>query len=302
MQKLTRQAEEQIFRYDHEKLSGLLAEIIQKQVPSEILEWLRQRSVQTNNTKAFNAAFSMMPRKTGKEEIALSERDEEALDHLWPGFTLNGWTIDRLCRVWLLMHLEVTDQKEYNRRVEQLFQAADMNELVALYSSLPLLAFGETWRSRCAEGIRSNIGDVLQAIMCANPYPAAYLEESAWNQMVLKAFFTNKPVDLIVGLNGRNNPELANILVDYAHERYAARRTVNPQLWRCVAPYIHDGNFIDITRLLYSENRIEREAGALACFDSNYLPAKEVLGQFPDLKERIDKGELSWQAIASCIY
>ena len=63
-----------------------------------------------------------------------------------------------------------------------------MNELVALYSALPLLAYPEAWVHRCTEGIRSNIGPVLEAIMIANPYPSENLSEAAWNQVVLKAF------------------------------------------------------------------------------------------------------------------
>ena len=76
--------------------------------------------------------------------------------------------------------------------------------------------------------------------MCNNPYPAENLNEAAWNQMVLKAFFTEKPIDQIIGLDERANERLARTLSDYAHERWAAHRSVNPLLWRCVAPFINE--------------------------------------------------------------
>ena len=181
------------------------------------------------------------------------------------------------------------------------FLAAEMNELVALYSALPLLAYPERWSKRCADGIRSNIGDVLQAIMCNNPYPSEQLEEKAWNQLVLKAFFTEKPIFEIIGLDERANGELANILSDYAHERWAAGRTINPLLWRCVGKFINASIFPDIQRIANSENEKEREAAALACCNSNYEPAKKLLDTMPLIKSAIEKGELTWQTLADKI-
>ena len=107
-----------------------------------------------------------------------------------------------------------------------------MNEQVALYSALPVLAYPEEWISRCEEGIRSNIGLILEAIMYHNPYPAHYLSEAAWNQMILKAFFTEKNVQQIVGLKQRNNARLAATLQDYIEERLAAHRTVNEEIYK----------------------------------------------------------------------
>lgn len=299
MHSFARQAGPQVFAYDRDKLSGLLVSIIQKNGSADMFDWLNRQAAQAQNRTAFNAAFSMMPRKTGKHLVSVSIEEEQSLDALFPHFTINGWTIDRLCRVWLLLQMDISDPEEYKSRIENLFGAADMAELVALYAALPLLAYGEMWKLRCAEGIRSNIGDVLQAIICNNPYPAIYLEQSAWNQMVLKAFFTKKEVHQIVGLDDRNNPELASTLIDYAHERYAAHRPVNPLLWRCVAPYINEDNFADIAKLLHEGTEIEKEAGALACWNSNYAPAAALLEQFPHLKQQIEKGTLNWQSIAS---
>jgi hypothetical protein len=215
-----------------------------------------------------------------------------------PHVQLQGWTINRLCRVWLVLHLDPTNSDTYIRTIESLFSAAEMNEQVALYSALPFLAYPMQWRRRCAEGIRSNIGDVLQAIMCGNPYPSENLEEGPWNQMVLKAFFTEKPVHLIVGLDERANKELARILRDYAHERWAAHRAVNPLLWRCVGPFIDAESYPDIKRIAASENSLEQEAAALACSTSSYPPARELLNQLGDQKAAIETGVLTWETVA----
>jgi hypothetical protein len=116
--------------------------------------------------------------------------------------------------------------------------------------------------------------------------------------MVLKAFFTEKKVEEIVGLDERANPELANILSDYAHERWAAHRSVNPQLWRCVGKFMAEKNFTDIERLFKSEDKTENEAAALACSDSSYAPAKLLLNENEPLKQAIETGHLTWNTLA----
>ena len=60
-----------------------------------------------------------------------------------------------------------------------------LGELVAIYQALPLLPFPEQYRARAAEGIRSNMNAVFEAMALRNPYPSDYLDEGAWNQLVL---------------------------------------------------------------------------------------------------------------------
>ena len=281
-----------------DSVKALFEEIIQQNVAPDAWSWLQQKAAPLQNTAQFNMAFATLPRKVGKAPIRLSEEQQQRLQALRPHMSLEGWTADRLCRVWLLLQLDATDKERYFKTVENLFLSAEMSELVALYSALPVLPYPELWVKRCAEGIRSNIGDVLQAIMCGNPYPAEQLPEAAWNQLVLKAFFTDKPIHWIVGLDQRTNQELANTLSDYAHERWAAGRSIHPQLWRCVGPFINDRIFPDIERIANSENTIEREAAALACYASSYPPAKALLNRNNDLKTAIETGELTWDTLA----
>ena len=87
---------------------------------------------------------------------------------------------------------------------------------------------------KCEEGIRSNLGTVLEAIMYHNPYPAHFLSQGAWNQLILKAFFTEKEINKVVGLKERANELLSQALCDYAQERLAANRMVNPDLYKLI--------------------------------------------------------------------
>ena len=181
---------------------------------------------QNPQTSSFYRVFTAIPRFVGKQPVDVPADILFALRRIRPGFSVEGWTMDRLARVWWLLQLPADDQTTYVATITQLFKAGELNELVALYSALPVLAFPEAWRFQATEGIRNNIADVQSAIMLHNPYPADYFNEAAWNQMILKAFFTDKDVTQIIGLSERKNARLAQTLADYAAERRAAGRSL----------------------------------------------------------------------------
>ncbi|MEC5142080.1 EboA domain-containing protein [Chitinophaga sp. 212800010-3] len=289
------------YAFDQIKVSTLLGTIIRNNGNEKANTWLQQRlqlQQETGAISPFNQTFTAIPRFTGKAIIAITREEDELLQQLLPSFFVHGWTLDRLTRVWWLLQLPTTDKRLYIDTIEQLFNAAEMNELAALYSALALFPWPEEWTARTSEGIRSNIGIVQEAIMLNNPYPARYLSELAWNQLVMKAIFTDKPLHLITGLDERANANLAAILVDFARERWAAGRTLDPMQWRLLGDYVNAENFFAIKRVWDSEHSVEKEAAALVCMQSNYQPAKELLAQAPALLEEIQSGRLTWNTIA----
>ncbi|MBD1363790.1 EboA domain-containing protein [Mucilaginibacter sp. ZT4R22] len=229
-----------MYTYDIDALKQLLGLIMHDNISPDVLAWLMKQG-NSNNTAAFHAAFVMMPRKTGRLTISVTPVQITQLNTIRPNFNIEGWTADRLGRVFLLTLADAIDRSHYLKVIESLFRAGEMNELVALYSALPLLAYPESWAMRCAEGIRSNIGNVLEAIMYRNPYPSEQLSADAWNQLVMKAIFTEKEIGLIIGLYERNNAELARILLDHARERGAAGRTVPTELWKLAQQFTEAG-------------------------------------------------------------
>ncbi|PZR39655.1 MAG: hypothetical protein DI538_06385 [Azospira oryzae] len=287
-----------MYTYDKNQLQSKLADYIGARVPADAWQWLQEKAtLVTKDSKQFHIAFAAASRKLGKQAVVLTAEEQTGLQQIRKQLTVTGWAIDRLCRVWLLLQLNSEDEDNYVQTIERLFPAAEMNELVALYSALPLLAYPQRWRARCAEGIRNNIADVLEAIMCDNPYPSEQLDEAAWNQLVLKAIFTEKPLQKVIGLIERSNETLANSLTDYAHERWAAHRKVLPLLWQCVGRFINAHNFADIQRIALSTDAREREAAALACQQSTYAPAQELLKTNTLLQQLVNRG-ITWQEIA----
>ena len=287
-----------VYTYNVQQLRDLLGEIIKANVSSEVWGWLREAAAMPNGTRSFNTAFVLLPRKTGRSPFSITESDREACASVRKGFSVDDWSVDRLTRVWLLMQLDPSDKDNYYNVIENLFLAAEMNELVALYSALPVLAYPEIWKKRCAEGIRSTMDSVLEAVMYQNPYPADYLEKQAWNQMILKAFFTGKEIERIEGLDSRANSELAHTLSDYAEERWAANRGMNPLLWRLIGRFIDEEILTAIKKGLLVSGPLEKKPIVLAISESSYEPAKALLAD-PELKAIAEDRSLSWKSFES---
>ncbi len=170
------------------------------------------------------------------------------------------WTMDRLARVLLLTSLPTNDETAYAKAIDTLFDTAEMQELAALYSALPYVAFPQKWLFRATEAVRSNMGLVFDAIAFGNPYPAQHFSEAAWNQLVLKCIFNDKPITRITGLLDRANQTLANDVSDFAHERWAAGRTVPAEVWQLIPRFMNETLLNDVKRLAASPDERDRKA------------------------------------------
>ncbi|NJM89391.1 MAG: EboA family metabolite traffic protein [Hydrococcus sp. RU_2_2] len=218
-------------------ITGLLYHWLSRQVEQDALAWLNQKRRQISEGASnivFFTAFSAGPRYIGKQDLQLTQDDWQAIEIIRPGWFPVNWSCDRVARILLLLALPQDNPDEYVQRIEQVFNVADVSELVTLYQALPILPFPERFRLRAAEGIRSNMTAVFNAVALQNPYPAEYFDNIAWNQMVLKALFVGSSLNLIYGLEQRNNSDLSQMLIDYAREREAANRSVSRELWELV--------------------------------------------------------------------
>ncbi len=220
-----------------EEIEGLFTYLLETRLTPDCYTWISKRAAEMHvddNYAQLGSVFAQVPRFASKDLLGHQDKAIHELRTLIPGYNLADWTVETLCRVWLLWQVPGADAQRYHQSIDALFIGAEMNEQVALYKALPLLQHPEMWQRRCEEGIRSNIGLVLEAIMYDNPYPAEQLSEAAWNQMVLKAFFTDKNVNKIYGLQARLNPALQSTLRDYVQERLSADRKVNLELYKLI--------------------------------------------------------------------
>lgn len=216
---------------------NLINQLLNRCLSAQAFDWISTKFKLVEDEERaiqLNMAFAQVSRYAPKMQLDNNAPEITEIGKIVPGCDLRYWSVATLCRIALLMRVKDAKAELYLQKISGLFTAAEMNELVALYTALPFLEYSTQWIAQCEEGIRSNIGSVLEAIMYGNPYPAAFLPEASWNQMVLKAFFTEKNVEAITGIMERNNPVLQATLKDYVQERIAAGRTVQPGIYTLI--------------------------------------------------------------------
>lgn len=258
------------------KANTFLERLLNQQSKTEALDWLGQQRQKVKEEGAYKLflAFSLASRYFESKLLQLSPAQLAEAGKLRVGFMPQYWSQLQAARALLLLELAEQEPAQYANTLERLAETADVGEQTALYAALPLLPHPGALPNRAAEGIRTNITLVFDAIALHNPYPADYLGESAWNQMVLKAVFMNRPLYQIWGAERRANPALARMLLDFAHERWAAHRSVMPEIWRFIGPYIQEESFKDLERVSREGTPLEQEAVLLACAGSAYSAAQ----------------------------
>jgi len=238
-----------------------------RHAPPEATRWLESQCralAEGASDRTLFLDFSGALRRTGKAPLRLRPEDLARADRLRPAWNPAPWTTDQAARIALVLSWPSAQAADYVKALDELFGAADLGELVALYQALPVFPHQGAHVRRCAEGVRTNMTDVFKAVAHENPYPREHLDEAQWNQMVLKALFVGVPLHPVLGLDARANPALSRMLVDYAKERWAARRAVSPELWRCVALCPDEGGLDAMGKVLAEGEEAERRAVALA--------------------------------------
>ncbi len=246
-----------------------ILKIIQDNINEKELIWINSKSV---NIQFLPMAFVGVPRFIEKRII------QSKLANL-NGLQIQYWTLDRLVRVYFLLLLENSAQESSVKQIETLFDTAEINESIALFSALPLFNQPEKWLHRATDAVRSNIGDVFDSFAFENPYAEKYFSDLAWNQLVLKCIFNDKPIHLIQGIDRRANQALADTLSDFAHERWAAGRTVPAQVWRLVVNFMNERILKDMTTLFLSHDIHNKIAATLVCSHSEL--GNELLLKYP---------------------
>jgi hypothetical protein len=245
---------------------------------------------------ALEIALGLIPRRLGKGELALSDADLAAAGQAVPGWDPRGWGVAEAARILALLSLPGTG-KPFAERFRSLCSTADVAELATLYRGLPLYPDPAALEAQVGEGLRSNMRVVFEAIAHRNPYPKAHFDDHRWNHMVLKALFIGSPLAPIQGLDERANPQLARIMLDFAHERWAAHRPVPFEIWRCVGPFAEGQALEDLARVLSSGEGVERRAAALALAASPDRRAAQMLNGVPALAGEISRKHLTWATL-----
>ncbi|WP_397569132.1 EboA domain-containing protein [Schlesneria sp. T3-172] len=290
---------------DTEKIRQLIERWMEMRVDPAAAAWIRDRQevIQQGDKRGLFLAFGMVPRKVGKSDLELTDEELIIGNEVRPGWNPKGWSIDQATRTLFLLTLPPTEPTTLVGILDQLASTGEVGELVAIYQSLPLLPHPEAHVLRAAEGIRTNIKAVFCAVAYQNPYPAEQFNEDQWNQMVLKCQFIGVPMAPVVGLDQRSNAALSGMVLDYIAERWAAHRTIAPELWRCVGRHADPRGLSELHNVLTTGSLVEKYAAGLALSESTEPAAQNFLGIAPEIAGEIASGKITWatiDAMSSC--
>lgn len=286
--------------FDYSRITSFLLAIVKKQADVTAVEWLQRQAEKIaggeKSTSLF-LSFSQASRFFPKDNLTLIDSEIAEARSLRKDWRPETWNLLVAARAYLAMHVPHEPVESWRTQLSRLFETGDIFEQEALYSALCILPHQELLASRASEGLRSNMTTIFDAVALNNPFPADQLNEMAWNQLVLKAIFLQRPMYQIIGIDTRNNRGLSETLLDAVRERWSAHRSVMPELWRFVSPFIDGTNIHLIKKLFQNGNALEIQSGMLACVTSEHPEVMELVNSHTDLKEKIEAGEITWETV-----
>lgn len=176
-------------------------------------------------------AFALATRRLGRAPVETTAAEAARLDAA--GLGHRAWETDDLARIAVLARAAaVLGDTDLAALADECYRRGDTRERQAVLRALPLLPPGDWAIEIGVDACRSSVQPIFEAIACENPFPARRFPELHFNQMVLKALFTDVRLERIVGLDGRVTPELRRMAAAYASERRAAGRSVPVDIHR----------------------------------------------------------------------
>ncbi|MFK5973558.1 MAG: EboA domain-containing protein [Flavobacteriaceae bacterium] len=256
--------------------------------------WIQERLtkiIESVAAKELYLTYSLLANKVDAQKAMVFDTGNRVLkDYL----EIQDANALQIARIYVLVSVLEENNTYFQPKVAKLIQIADTGELETFLKFLVLLPNAGTYSEVAVEALRTNIDTIFHAISLKNPYPSRYFNDQQWNQMYLKAAFMQLDLADILDVDTRANKDLARIISDYAHERWAASRDIDPLFWKPVSNFLEATLLKDMAHLLESDNSIENKAGALCCFYSDTSEAKSLLKKYPELQKEIVDKNSTW--------
>jgi hypothetical protein len=203
--------------------------VLSRNLAPEAMSWLEgeiDRQRDAVDERRLGISLGLVGRKIGRTDLALGSDDVTTAQRLRARWRPDTWGADEAARIAILLAAYHNDDPDFAARVDRLCTTADATEHVACLKGFAVFPAARELHDRAREGVRSSARPIFEAIATNNPYPFDYFDDAAWNQMVVKCVFVECPIESIVGLEERRNPELVQMLRDFISERHAAGRSL----------------------------------------------------------------------------
>jgi hypothetical protein len=274
-----------------------LSKIIEGNINSNTKEWLADKITTITHAKSTKDLYLTYSLLASKIDVNDAFDTSMITAELRNYIQIQNGNFLQIARMYLLIKVLEADEEFFSEKVANIIEVADTSELVTFLKFLILLPNAEKYKMVAVDALRTNISPVFNALAYNNPYPSSYFDDRQWNQMFLKTAFMQGNLSAILNIDKRANKDLARIISDYAHERWAAGRDIDPNFWRPVIQFIGPELLEDMKRLLNSKNKFENRAGALCCYFSNNPDAKKILNGHQNLIQQIENTAFSWETI-----
>ena len=271
-----------------------LKKILKDNLDQKIWDWFSEKLssiIKNESSKDFFLMYSICSIKIKSKAINFDLNKNKSLTYL----KIQKTNLLELSRIYLLLKVLKEKNSFFLDKVKKLIQIADKEEIETFLKYLIFLPNPKDFHFHAVDALRTNISSVFDAIAINNPYPYLYFTNEEWNQMYLKAAFMERKIENILYVEKKANEDLARIISDYAHERWAASRDINPQIWQPTSQFLNEKLLKDMNILFKSKNPLENKAAALCCYHSNNEIAKKELDKYPELKNLILSKKLTWE-------
>jgi hypothetical protein len=233
---------------------------VRAQSSPEGAAWLTEAvaAAREGDVDALRRAFPVVSRRTGTGPF---DPGEAAAALQVDGFQV-PLAMDEAARLALLLAAaEGVGAEPFESLVRGVYGDGDTRERMAVLRALALLPEPERFAPIGLDAGRTNDAGLFRAIACDNPFPARCYGDAELNRLVMKAVFMEVPLEGIVGLARRANPELARMAMERIDEQLSAGRSYPAAIWLAIAPCAPPGA---VARMLGELEHSARERRAWA--------------------------------------
>lgn len=248
-----------------------------------------EQQLDINKNLALFGKFSKLKKDKNFQRINLSFVEDG-----WNKSDVTPALLGRLFFLSKLNDLEIN----YVKTIQYFFERADLNESIALYSSLSILKCPTQWLNKASDGLRSNMQPIFESVALENPYPFLHFSIDQWNQMVLKAIYLDSKIQKIHKLDQRMNDDLSEMFINFAQERISAGRDIPVSLWYCLSKCISIAIILWMGKVVKYLNKLERRGLLLALENSKEKGALKILSEYePEVKDWQHQKLFNWNAL-----
>jgi hypothetical protein len=217
-------------------INGFLASRLESKA-LQFVHTTQQEIHQCVEDARFSALIALASRHSPRQALTPTTVEIAQANDTLAGWNPENWSLLETARISFVLSRPDLLADDFEARFNRWFAYADEGESCAYYRVIPLLPEPQRFIWRAAEGCRTNMRSVFTAVACDSPYPAAYFDDVAWNQLVVKALFTETPLSRVLGIDRRLSPALSIMVLDYMDERTSAGRNIPLDAWLCLGEF-----------------------------------------------------------------